>query len=374
MFSRGKVPDLPALTGIRCVAASLVFLFHVRAIPGNWSILGPVAHLGPFGVAVFFVLSGFILTYTYQDVFKPGVKAADYGLFIWDRLAKVYPLYLFTLLLCIPIQIAGQHREWSWEAFTLNLTLTQCMLPIQNLKLTDQFNVPGWSISCEMLFYILAPLAIWMLFRIKRCYMWMLLAAAWPVSLWLIGRQAEGFIWPSRFAPLRVPEFVVGVATAVCFIRSPKPFKQGWVFVLAGTILIWISIICDQQLPRFLQAGVMAAPGAALLIYGLAGDSGVVGRLLSRRSIVLLGMSSYAFYLIHDPVIRICKGLFQHYQFTLQDKWSSLAFSIVLYVFTQFLSIFLFKQVELPMQRMLRSQMRKKIAEPAPAPMVEFKK
>src|ERR1019366_5787858 len=172
-----KVPELPALTGIRFFAASLVFAGHVTKMPGmGWLEQHVLFHLATCGVAVFFVLSGFILTYNYAHSFRGGIHAGNYGRFIWDRLSKIYPLYLFTLLLCIPIQMIGQHRDWNWLALGLQVTLLQCILPIQQLRLTNYFNVPGWSISCEMFFYLLAPVLIWRCLAIKRLSVAVLLA------------------------------------------------------------------------------------------------------------------------------------------------------------------------------------------------------
>src|SRR5438105_5116432 len=88
-------PRLPALTSLRFFAAFHVFIFHVQAIV---AVFGPawyqrLASIGYVGVSFFFVLSGFILVYTYEG--KP-IMARDF----WRaRFARVYPAYAFALLL-----------------------------------------------------------------------------------------------------------------------------------------------------------------------------------------------------------------------------------------------------------------------------------
>ena len=368
-----KMPELPALTGIRFVAASLVFMSHVPRLPGmEWLLAYWPFNLGTFGVAVFFVLSGFILTYNYAGVFESGVSLANCGHFIWDRLSKVYPLYFFTLLLCIPIQLAGGHRDWSWNALWLHLTLAQSIYPGQQLKLTDYFNVPGWSISCEMLFYILAPPLIWLALRWKQ---WQQLVVAavvlWPLSLFVIGKPSAHLLWPGRFAPLRVPEFCLGIMMAAYFIRFQLIARRAWIYVSAGLALITVAIGCDAFVPSYLANGPLAGPGAALLIYGLSNGEGLLARWLSHRWIVLLGASSYSFYLIHDPVIRICRGFAQHYQLNITGPWRALVVGTVLFIVLQALSICVFKQIELPIQKRLRSLMFKKAPTNPPPVSVE---
>ena len=356
-----KCPELPALTGIRFFAAFFVFLAHITAISGmEWLDRFQLFRMASFGVVVFFVLSGFILTYNYAGVFETSVHAGDYGRFIFDRLSKIYPLYLLTLLLCIPLQLAGHHRDWSWLAVGLHLTLTQCIFPILNLKLTDQFNVPAWTISCELFFYLLAPLFIWLVFQLNRWYQFVLVVGiALPVCLFAMGMHTGSLIWVGRFAPLRVPEFILGVITGVCFIRFQSPFRTSWFFVAIGLVLIGLAFVFNEQFPLYL-ASPIAAPGAALLIYGLTNQQGLLARLLSNQMLVLLGASSFAFYLIHDPIIRIFKGGLQYCQLTIVGSWQTMMVTITLFVFIQTASIIVYQKVELPIQKKLRSLIRKK--------------
>src|SRR5881296_2777873 len=83
--------ELSGLTGIRFYAALPVYLAHVTVIPGMEALSGGSVffNLGVGSVSLFFVLSGFILTYNYADVFRDGVSAAGYKRFVWDRLTKI---------------------------------------------------------------------------------------------------------------------------------------------------------------------------------------------------------------------------------------------------------------------------------------------
>ena len=357
-----KAPELPALTGIRFFAASLVFAAHITYLPGM-AQLPSFLNIGGFGVAVFFVLSGFILTYNYARLFSSGVSFGNYAIFIWDRLAKICPLYLLTLLLAIPIELVGHHRVWSWGALVMQLTFLQCILPLDHLRSTDHFNVPGWSISCEMFFYLLAPFLIWLGLLSKRPRYAVILGWLAAIVLAVAGGiwAVQVSTWPERFAPARVPEFLVGVATAVCYLKGGTPSRTRiHLAVAGGFFLLALSIGANDRVPQFLSLGSLSAPGAALLIYGLACGQGRIAQFLSHRWVELLGMSSYAFYLTHDLIIRICKGAFGCFHISVSTPLSMVLVVLVLFILSQLVSICLFKTFEVPTQKYLRSLVRKK--------------
>lgn len=337
--------------------------------------MAPNLNLGNFGVAIFFVLSGFILTYNYARLFGNGMSFGNYARFIWDRLAKIYPLYLLTLLLSIPIELIGHHRDWSWGSLAMQLTLLQCILPLDQLRSTDHFNVPGWSISCEMFFYLLAPLLIWQGLSGKRPIYAVILGWLAAIVLAVTGGlwAVQASAWPARFAPARVPEFLVGVATAVCYLKGGTPSKTHInLGVAGGFILLALSLWGNSRAPQFLSLGFLSAPGAALLIYGLAYGQGRIAQFLSHRWMVLFGMSSYAFYLIHDLLIRICKGAFGHFHISVSTPLSMVVVSLALFILTQFVSICLFKTFEVPAQKYLRGLVRKKNPDDGVSPKPEF--
>ena len=100
-------PNIPALTGLRAIAAILVVLFHYKYIvPGLGASPAPGARViqtGFVGVSLFFVLSGFILAYTYID--DDGALRGTWKDFLFARFARVYPVYLFALVIALPIFI-----------------------------------------------------------------------------------------------------------------------------------------------------------------------------------------------------------------------------------------------------------------------------
>ena len=155
--------ELSSLTGIRFYAALLVYVYHVAlTIPGvnAFSVSSLFSNAADVGVSFFFVLSGFILTYNYADVFRDGISAANYKRFVWDRLTKIYPVHVLTLLLVLPIAIFSPHLPLDWRAVPFHLLLLQCFWPSSTPAFSGYLNVPSWSISCEWFFYLLAPVVM----------------------------------------------------------------------------------------------------------------------------------------------------------------------------------------------------------------------
>src|SRR2546425_2248258 len=154
--------ELSGLTGIRFYAALPVYLAHVTVIPGMEVLSGRSVffNVGVGSVSLFFVLSGFILTYNYADVFRDGVSAAGYKRFVWDRLTKIYPVHFLTLLLVLPIATFSPHLPLDWRAVPFHLLLLQCFWPFSTPTFSKYLNVPSWSISCEWFFYLLAPVVM----------------------------------------------------------------------------------------------------------------------------------------------------------------------------------------------------------------------
>src|SRR2546429_3474345 len=151
--------ELPSLTGIRFYAALFIYLAHIRAIPGMKAFIGApwLIDAGHIGVSFFFVLSGFILTYNYADLFRDGVSARDYGRFVWDRLTKIYPVHFLATVVVLPISILSPRLQIDWRGGALHPGLLQCLWPSPGPPFYLSPNVPSGGITWEWVVYVLLP-------------------------------------------------------------------------------------------------------------------------------------------------------------------------------------------------------------------------
>ena len=287
-----KGEQFPALTGLRFFLAVWVVLHHLTG-PGQ--MLEPAARALPhaiytlvragyLAVTTFFVLSGFVLARSY-----PGrVRLPLYGI---GRLARIYPVYLLSLLLVTPF-IAADRTPQKLGYLSAHFALIQAWLG----HIPVSWNTPAWSLSCEMFFYLLFPLAAPLITKAGRFRaILMALGCIWLTrALWAIGVSDD--IKPV----IHLSDFLMGIAASRLFDlqrESGFTFSGQWLYLpaLAGSIALILFQPADITTPL--------RPLNALLLIGLAFGGGFVARILSAPLAVYLGKSSYALYILHVPLL-----------------------------------------------------------------------
>ncbi|PYN78080.1 MAG: hypothetical protein DMD97_07875 [Candidatus Rokuibacteriota bacterium] len=360
MFMR-KV-ELSPLTGIRFYAALPVYLAHVTLIPGMEGLTGGSLFLnvGIGCVSFFFVLSGFILTYNYADVFRDGISLDSYKRFVWDRLTKIYPVHFLALLIALPISILSPNLPLDWRAVGFHLLLLQCFWPSSTPAMWKYLNVPSWSISCEWFFYLLAPMA--MFFALGKGRRWI------PVCV-VIG-YAGGlglFLWQGQsdytrlyfvfwFAPSRFVEFLAGVLLAKLFLSPARPKLAGvsGPAQAVGIALIIVAALFREHAPWPLAGGLLYVPGAVLLVLGLAYGRGFFAAHLSRPLLNRLGMATFSLYLVHMPVLRALKGVCLYSGWAIRSWPAAWGVVIAVFALVQAAALLIYDRYELPLQRRFR--------------------
>jgi len=353
--------ELSALTGIRFYAALPVYLAHVKLIPGMEELTGAdlFFNVGIGCVSFFFVLSGFILTYNYADVFRDGVSLDSYKRFVWERFTKIYPVHFLTLLMALPMAILSPHLPLDWHVVPLHLLLLQCFWPSPTWEVWRYLNVPSWSISCEWFFYLLAPMAMFFASGNRRRWV--------PVSVVTVYALGLGlFLWHGQsdytrlylvswFAPSRFVEFLVGVLLAVFLAPSrPKLADVSGPAQAAGIALIIIAAMCRPYAAWPLAGGILYVPGSVLLVLGLAHGRGSFVAHLSRPWLNRLGTATFSFYLVHMPVLRALKGVCLHVGWEIRSWPASWAVVIAVLAVVQTAALLICYWYEIPLQKRLR--------------------
>ena len=306
--------DIPALTGLRAVAAWWVVAYHFRLTLASPSLgwLVPPLSAGFVAVDIFFVLSGFVLTLKYFDEFSEFLgKGATLSWrlqgwlgFLGKRLARIYPLHFVMLCayLLNPLALYLFSSQRAWAAGYDPAYFLLSLLLVQNwgFEIALQWNIPAWSISTEWLAYGLFPLLIALVAQTQRrgAMALLLLAGAacallslayfWRgVSTLALGIEALG-AWRC------VCGFLVGVVLAR--LRALHPLQTArW----AGPAVLCIGLIALLCLAQGVHDHVYVPVLAAALVLWVSGSPPVASRLLASRWLVVLGTVSYSTYLAH---------------------------------------------------------------------------
>ena len=141
--------NLPTLTGLRYAAALLVVMCHAAPLFVAGTLLGNIGKGGFVGVSFFFVLSGFVLTWSLDE----RAKIRD---FYRRRVARVYPLHALTLTFALIAGLVSPGLMLGGVGSDLlNLLLLHAWFPSDHIHFSA--NLPSWSLSCEAFFYAVFP-------------------------------------------------------------------------------------------------------------------------------------------------------------------------------------------------------------------------
>lgn len=350
---------LDALTGLRWWAAFMVFLYHMQVfapIPGP---LASVLHQGYLGVTFFFVLSGFVLTWS----FSPRVPTST---FYWRRFARVFPLHAIAWLVAVPVFYAVASTTvppWVKEPDAWTLLLSLVLLQGWSLAPAVLFagNPAAWTLTCEAFFYAFHPFVQRLLKRVATTGP---LVIAGAMLLLAVAARVGAWLWPvSVFAQIpapiqHAPEFVIGMCAAWAV-------RNGWwprIPVLVGVAGLAGVVVAIAAAPH-------VAPGSwpaeavtrlgnelftvACFVTMVAAASSTLrgGRLLfADRIQIRLGEWSFAFYLVHATV------MYAVMRFTepLAPSWTNIVPALGLLAVALVLSGALYHFVEKPVERRMR--------------------
>ena len=301
-------PPLHALTSLRFFAAAMVFFSHLGFTASSESetirwLYVRLFSEGYIGVTFFFILSGFILSYSYNE--KSKTNKIDFIDFMSARIARIYPLHILTLMLAIPISLLVTLKitplSNTIDTFFLNASLTQALYSSQETYFS--FNAPSWSLSVEMFFYLMFPLLIRMRTSTLLIFAILLLAMKYMTDR---GMGSTPIHYIMYIAPaMRVPDFIFGLILFRIFDKSNKPgVVTATAFQLSSLALLAVVFYFGNNVDQNYRydAYYIIPMGFAVLAFAYQG--GTIARMLSGKALVILGEASFALYLIHQLIIR----------------------------------------------------------------------
>lgn len=337
----GERPKLHSLTGLRFLAAFWVLLYHCReafeTLPAPLRLL---IDRGYVAVPLFFVLSGFVLTYKYAA--EDGLRGSK-SRFWRSRFNRIYPTYFLAFLLFAPIAWVKTASPLTTALFTVTLTQTWVGLL--------SWNTPGWSLSAEAFFYFVFPFLMPLLMRVPLRW----LGAVSLLSLVPAFTDSARIPLPlPEFHPLcHLIEFILGIVA--CRVAMNLTWSRSRIALLtAADAVLLLVLLCFVEMPDFaLHTSLLAIP-MSVLICGLAGLP-----WLSHPWLIALGDASYGLYVLQSPLHVYVKNalhltLFRHTGY--DDLNSSVSFQLSFAAIAIAVSLLSFRVLEDPARKLLNGR------------------
>lgn len=352
--SRGG--EITALTGMRFVAAALVLLHHATMYLAPLPVLTPLAALGYVGVTFFFILSGFVLTWSTSPT---TTTRQFYG----RRIARIAPTYVVTVAIGLALCLL-MGRPTGLGPTLAAFTATQAWSPAS--AYTERLNVVSWSISDEAFFYAVLPLVLvaWaaltrraVLRRLVGVLAAMVVVIA-VVHEFVAAGTADNLLY--KFPLFRLGEFLIGVLLARLVRtgwRAPVSARRaGWLTVGTYVVLVvGLDHLHRLAVVRFVPDLILLVP-LALLVAASASEAEEsttsIGWLKS-PALVELGRASFQLYMTHFLLLLVLV-------WALPAPYGRSGQVLVLVAFTGIaiaLSVLSFRRFERPIERVLRRRL-----------------
>ena len=300
----------PDIDGLRCIAVMSVLLAHagVSFFPGGF-----------LGVDVFFVISGFLIT----GLIRKGTLAGNFSFreFYLRRIRRLAPAMLVTLaitfvvfaLVMPPTDI--KRLSLSTAFSVLSLANVYFFMKVGYFDTEAAFKplLHMWSLGVEEQFYLIWPVTAWAVLRWGRRLFWPLVAALTVISflaaeLYYDQNQAAVYY----LLPFRAGELLIGALALWAVDHVPARGRLAEGALALGLGLIAVSVFALDETSRI--PGLIAllpCLGAALALWAGAAAP-IVGRALTNRPMVWIGVISYSLYLVHWPVMVFWRFVTSH--------------------------------------------------------------
>lgn len=376
---------LDALTSLRFFAALAIVIHHSKgAFFATAWIESPIPL--DYGVSFFFVLSGFILTYSHPE------SARQLGMrdFYVARFARIWPLHFVTFVLCL--LLIPERARLTPDSFFItaaNLALVQAWIP--KAAYFFSYNAVSWSISAEVFFYLCFP---FLSRRLARTWHWkLLLVLALGASVLIVATQfnvppydaaapfqvsSTGMSYISPF--VRITEFFLGMLTALVYSKIshwPKTNPLLWTALEIGALaLIPASVKWSGQAVGFVQSVTKnslpiseylghagGTPAFVVVVLVMAFGRGYLSSLLHWRPLVVLGEASFALYLVHQVLLG--------WYFMNIPSLTAIPNSVICVLYWTAsigASLILWRLVETPMRQRIRERFRSARPQPIATP------
>lgn len=346
--------ELNYLTVLRAFAAVWVAIHHCFGslegmnLPDSL-ILSTFISRGWLGVDLFFILSGFILAYSYQGKMDE-FQTNTYWNFLIKRFARIYPAHLFVLglyaIIITSASILNLFNDQDGKFDGIDFIAQAFLIHGIGFFESTGWNMPSWSVSSEALAYIYFPLLILPLQKLTRAsYHLIVIISILLITIWLAWNfnHAQKFMLNFEYSWIRIlTEFVMGICLFHVTQISSKRKSYG---LLAAAMVgcIFFQGLVDSSFFDFMYLIYFM-----VLIHALA----LIPTYKRIPFFTKLGEVSYSFYLIHSLIIILLNQLIRKVSFLEQHSLLSLLLFLII---AQISALIIYAGVEVPARNTINS-------------------
>lgn len=306
---------IDSIQSLRAIAFLAVFMSHSR--------LFGLGFLGAWGVSIFFVLSGFLMVYSYYPKIDYAFPPAHR--FAWQKIRKLYPIHILMTVACILYTILNEGKISANLPIVTLLHTLLLQIWIPNSAFYETLNGVAWYLCVCAFTYFCFPLILNVLRKVRNKREVILImggGTAFQVLVsiiaYCVGAESKTGIltmqWITYYFPIsRLADFFIGCCIGLLFIQNShrKPIRNAFSCMLQCAIPVilvacfWIyhsgSTILGQENIKYT---LLFLPTTCIIVYLSASKGTIYSCVLSNRILIKIGdLSPYAF-LIHSVVIK----------------------------------------------------------------------
>ncbi len=337
------------ITFTRFIAAVSIVVFHFgkNIFPFNLPSLSFLFEQANVGVSYFFLLSGFVMIIAYGNQEK--VSPMKY---YQNRFGRIYPIYFLAIVLWFVWHIVAI-QPMNYLGILCDLFAVQSWV----LNTALRFNLPGWSICVEILFYLLFPILFNSVYKRIQCkYIVIGSLLIWIVTqIFLNYRTSPLFnngisVFPGHtmYHPLmHLNEFLLGNAAGLFFMQRLKNLKRN-LDVPVLICLVGIVLALKYSFGLNYHDGLLAVFFIPLIVF-MASNNGILTRIMEHKSLIFLGEASYGIYILQYPVF-----MFANYALVFLGLFNQTAIFYISLAILIVVSSYSYKYIETPLREKIR--------------------
>ena len=301
-----KAIHLPGLNGLRAIAALSVMWGHVfQTTFGNWGVEGFALPVVADGVTLFFVISGFLITYLLLNEEEQS-RHISIPRFYMRRILRIWPIYYLYMAIALTVSRSwNDSNVWYYLFFGANIPFV--------LASGIELIVHYWSIGVEEQFYLFWP---WLVKFTRGNHKRLLAVAGVLCLMWLSLKWGIYLGWGKTaayrfFAVTRFDCMMIGAIGAVLYFANNKWFNRlmsNRVLGVSALLLLLFSQPWAVYVPAPVRPQVLALLSLVCVMSQL--HHPVIN--LENRVCDFVGKISYGIYVIHPLLIYLLSKLYCH--------------------------------------------------------------